>query len=166
MDTVEFNGSKYPSFQAEGNATQFAIPFAEKFCKGNGVDVGFGKKEWKFPGATGADITDDSNDYEAFHLPYHLDYVYSSHCLEHIPDWVGALEYWHQHLTPGGTIFLYLPHPEQEYWKPWNNRKHYHSLHSIDVMQCLLSLGLVNVFRSERDLNHSYMVVGEKAWTQ
>ena len=32
MDLIEFNNIKYPAFQSQGNAAQFAIPYA-KFLK-------------------------------------------------------------------------------------------------------------------------------------
>lgn len=162
MNLVTFNNKDYPAFQAEGNAAQFALPFAKKFCFGKGVDVGFHRKEWKYPGAIGADLADESNDYHAMYLPEDLDYIHSSHCLEHLPDWVGAIEYWADRLISGGILFLYLPHPDQEYWLPWNNRKHLHALYSKDVKQCMVKFGFLNVLTSERDLNHSYMIVGEK----
>ena len=31
MNLIEFNGKKYPSFQAEGFAAQYIFPFARKF---------------------------------------------------------------------------------------------------------------------------------------
>ena len=162
MNIIQFNNKNYPAFQAEGNASQFAIPFAKHFCSGRGVDIGFSNPEWKYPGAIGVDLDDDSNDYHAMNLPKDLDYIFSSHCLEHILNWVGALEYWSLCLKPGGTLFLYLPHKNQEYWHPWNNRKHYHVLEADMVVACLERFGFKNVFYSDRDLNDSFMIVGEK----
>ena len=34
IETIEFRGEEYPSFQTEGNASQFAIPFAKHVCHG------------------------------------------------------------------------------------------------------------------------------------
>jgi SAM-dependent methyltransferase len=160
---IEFKGREYPAFQAEGNASQFAIPFAKHFCKGKGVDVGFHKEDWKYPGALGADLQDESNEYHAHNLPKGLDYIYSSHCLEHLPDWVASVEYWASCLKTGGILFLYLPHENQEYWLPWNNRKHLHVLHSEKVAECMRRFGFNNIFSSDRDLNDSFMIVGEKS---
>ena len=56
MQTLEYKGDLYPEFQAQGNASQFAIPFAKHFCKGVGYDIGCCKKEWAFPGATPIDL--------------------------------------------------------------------------------------------------------------
>ena len=48
MDTVNFKGFEYPAFQAQGNAAQFAIPYAKHVCVGIGYDIGCGKPEWAF----------------------------------------------------------------------------------------------------------------------
>jgi predicted SAM-dependent methyltransferase len=162
MDIISFKDVDYPLFQAQGNASQFAIPFAKYFCQGKGVDIGFHKEEWKFPNAIGADLNDKSNVYHALCLPEELDYIYSSHCLEHIADWVSAVEYWSSVLKTGGILFLYLPHRDQEYWLPWNNRKHLHVLDAEMVKGCMEKFGFKNIMHSDRDLNHSFIVVGEK----
>jgi SAM-dependent methyltransferase len=47
-----------------------------------------------------------------------LDYVFSSHCLEHIDDWSDALAEWARKVRPGGVLFLYLPHPACAIWHP------------------------------------------------
>ena len=162
IETIHFSGEEYPLLQAAGNASQFAVPFAKHICAGVGVDVGFCKDAWKFPGAVGADIEDNSNKYHAHNLPENLDYIYSSHCLEHIPDWVGTIAYWATKLKSGGVLFLYLPHRDQKYWRPWNNRKHLHILDAPMVAECMKSYGFKNIFYSERDLNHSFIIVGEQ----
>jgi len=158
---INYEGFDYPTLQSKGNASQFSLPFAKHFCKGKGVDVGFCKDSWKFPGAVGADISDTSNDYCASNLPDDLDYIYSSHCLEHLTDWVSTIEYWASKLVSNGILFLYLPHPDQRYWKPWNNRKHLHSLYPDDVVDCMSKFGFTDIMRSERDFNHSFIVVGK-----
>ena len=123
MELINFKNKNYPSFQSKGHASQFAIPYAKHFCSGKGVDVGCMKPEWSFPGSF---LVDPSiNEYDALNFPYdNLDYIFSSHCLEHLYDWVDVLDYWTSKLKSGGVLFLYLPDYSQEYWKPWNNRKH------------------------------------------
>lgn len=161
MNTLNYNGKDYPHFQAEGNASQFAIPYAKHFCKGVGVDIGCNRQEWCYPGAHGVDLNfKDGND--AYNFSYdNLDYVYSSHCLEHLPDWITALDYWTSKLKQGGILFLYLPHYNQEYWRPWNNRKHLHVFTPEIITDYMKSRGYINVFHSDRDMNDSFMVVGE-----
>jgi SAM-dependent methyltransferase len=88
-----------------------------------------------------------------------------SHCLEHLPNWVDALDYWISKLKSGGVLFLYLPHYDQEYWRPWNNRKHVHCFTPNIIKDYLVSNKLIRtdfVFVGERDLNHSFIAVAEK----
>ena len=162
IETLEYKGRWYPKFQEEGNASQFALPFAKHFCKGYGIDIGCNRQEWCFPGAIGVDLNfDDGND--AYDFEYeNLDYIYSSHCLEHLPYWVDALDYWTSKLKSGGVLFLYLPHYDQEYWRPWNNRKHLHSFTPEMIMDYMYDNDYDKIFSSGKDLNDSFMVVGEK----
>jgi SAM-dependent methyltransferase len=163
MNTIEFKGTAYPEFQAQGFSSQFAFPFAKHFCKGDGFDIGCNRLEWAFPGAQPIDLNFDDG-FEAYNLPDRkVDYIFSSHCLEHLPDWTKALDHWHDRLKLGGTMFLYLPHYDQAYWRPWNNRKHLHVFTAEIIADWLRDHGYCNVFASGRDLNHSFMVVGEKA---
>lgn len=162
IDTVEFNGFSYPAFQAKGNASQFTIPFALQVCKGTGYDVGYGEEEWMLPGSFGIDMKDGN---DAMDLPEgEVDFIYSSHCLEHLPNWVDALDHWTSRLRRGGVLFLYLPHFDQQYWRPWHNRKHKHVLTPEMIQAYLLDSEYCfgRIFVSQRDLNHSFMVMAEK----
>ena len=162
IETILFKGDVYPAFQAKGYAAQFAIPYAMHVCKGLGYDIGCMKKEWAFPGAIPIDKSffDGS---EALCLPFKgVDYIFSSHCLEHLDDWVEALNYWTSLIKPGGVLFLYLPHPEQKYWLPWFNRKHRHSFTPKLIKDYMIDHSYKNIFNSEIDLNHSFMIMGEK----
>ena len=162
IKTIEFNGVHYPAFQAEGNASQFAIPFALQVCRGVGYDIGYGKDEWKLPGAIGIDLKDGT---DALDLPEgQMDYIYSSHCLEHVPHWVEAMDHWDSRLRIGGVLFLYLPHFSQEYWRPWHNRRHVHVLTPDIIRAYLEDSGYRSdrIFISERDLNNSFMVMAER----
>ena len=163
METITYKGKQYPAFQSKGYAAQFAIPYAKHFCKGVGYDIGAGKHEWAFPGAIPVDIGMDSR-YTALNLPNdeQVDYIFSSHCLEHILHWVGALTYWTESLKSGGVLFLYLPDYSQEYWRPWNNRKHLHVFTPQIITDWMNDNGYTNIFTSGIDLNRSFMVVGEK----
>ncbi len=162
IDTIVFKGIEYPMFQAEGNASQFAIPFAKLVCKGKGYDIGYSHSDWMLPGSIGIDIKDNTP-YSANSLPDEIvDYIYSSHCLEHLDDWVETLDLWLEHIKAGGVLFLYLPHFEQVYWRPWHNRQHKHVL-SPEIIKCYLEdSGQTKFFISERDLNYSFMVMVEK----
>lgn len=152
----EYKGQTYPQYLKEGNATRFIVSAAMYFCKGRGLDIGAGK--WGLPGATAIELCDGG---DAMNLPDGpFDYVYSSHCLEHLADPVSALEHWKSRLRVGGVLFLYLPHPDMRYWNPANCRKHRHLFWPKDTAQMLEDLGFVNVIHSERDFAWSFACVG------
>ena len=156
----EYRGTLYPEYLRHGNAMQFIAPVAMKFCKGKGVDVGAGS--WPLPGAISVDRAPG---HDALHIPglaEGWDFVFSSHCLEHLEDPVAALEHWKDNLRPGGVLFLYLPHPDMEYWRPQNCRKHRHLFWPKDVAAMLRDLGFVDVIHGERDIVWSFAVVAFK----
>lgn len=162
MELVHYKNSSYPAFQAQGNSAQYVMPFATKVCKGYGYDVGCGKVEWSLPGSVPVDLS-LNNGYSATSLPAPLaDYIFSSHCLEHLEDWVHALDYWTTKLHSGGVLFLYLPHYSQQYWRPWNNYKHKHVLQPEVLLDYYSDKGYTNVFCSGVDLNNSFAIFGEK----
>ena len=162
MELIEFGGEIYPAFQAKGNAAQFAIPFAYHFCKGEGYDIGFSREEWKYPGAIGIDYS-LGNGYHADNLPdKEVDYIFSSHCLEHVDNWSVTLKYWISKLKAGGILFMYLPDVSQKYWRPWFNAKHKHCLTPGLLTLFLQDHNMKNIRVSGIDLNNSFMVVCEK----
>lgn len=164
IDTIFFKGIQYPKFQAEGFASQFAIPFAKHVCKGKGVDVGCNRIEWSFPGSITVDPAINIQ-YDALNFPedaFELDYIFSSHCLEHLNDWVSVLDYWTTRLKSGGVLFLYLPDYSQEYWRPWNNRKHLNIFTPEIIFDYMNDNGYKNIFKSGIDLNNAFMIMGEK----
>jgi predicted SAM-dependent methyltransferase len=162
IDTIEYKKEIYPLFQTKGNAAQFAIPFAKLVCNGEGYDIGCMKKEWMLPGSIPIDLSFE-DDYHALNLPKkNVDYIFSSHCLEHIEDWVDVMDYWYDCLKNGGTLFLYLPDYTQEYWRPWNNKKHKHVFNSSLIRDYLTNKGYKKIFCSGVDLNNSFMIMAEK----
>lgn len=164
IKTISHNDKVYPAFQGEGFAAQFAIPFAKHVCQGKGYDIGCNNINWSFPGAFPID-PQFSTAYDALNLPDNeegVDYIFSSHCLEHLPDWVEALDYWRTKIKAGGTLFLYLPDYSQTYWRPWHNRKHLHCFTPEIIRQYLIDRGWKNVFVSNVDLNNSFMAMAEK----
>jgi SAM-dependent methyltransferase len=162
IETIEFKNSTYPKFQSEGFAAEFAFPYALKVCEGIGFDIGCNRKSWALPGAVPIDPLIDP-EYNAGKLPLiECDYIFSSHCLEHIPNWVPVLDYWYNTLKPTGVLFLYLPDFSQEYWRPWHNRKHVNAFTPDIIKAYMVDKGYKNIFCSGIDLNNSFMIMGEK----
>lgn len=172
IETINFRDTQYPLLQTKGFASKFAFPFAEEICKGVGVDVGYCKPEWKLKGATGiddgkvcfSDGREAALNVSATDFPeYKLDYIFSSHCLEHLSDWVGVLDYWGVKLKQGGVMFLYLPNADkQEYWRPMFNRKHCNWLNPSMILSYFYSREYKNIFVSGNDLNDSFYAIAEK----
>ena len=113
-----YRGRFYADYLTVGGAAHAIFPEALKYCRGQGVDVGAGL--WSLPGAIPVDVSRgpglgrsmaDFGDGS-------LDYVFSSHCLEHIESWRQSLGEWIRKLKPEGYLFLYLPHPDCAIWQP------------------------------------------------
>jgi len=157
----EYKDNIYPSYIKRGNACSYIQEFAKQFCVGSGLDIG-GTSEWSLPNARSINIDKDDG-FHATKLPDELyNFIFSSHTLEHIEDYIKALLCWKDHLLPKGVIFLYLPHPDMEYWLPQNNRKHKHIFCPKDIVKTLKDIGFTNIIYSERDLYWSFSVVGFK----
>lgn len=160
MSTVfEYQGATYPEYLKHGNAMQFIEPVAKHFCRGYGLDIGCGA--WPLKTARPIDLKRGE---DALELPAgQWEYIFSSHCLEHLPNPVAAIEHWKTRLVDGGVMFLYLPHPDMRYWRPENCRKHLHLFWPADVAAMLKALGFVDVIHSERDMAWSFAAIGRKA---
>jgi SAM-dependent methyltransferase len=112
-----YKGELYPDYLNHGNAASFILETAQRYCRGRGIDVG--ANAWPFPGAVPIENEPHQNAHrlDAF-ADGSLDYVFSSHCLEHLDRWEEALDLWIRKLRPGGVLFLYLPHESMKLWNP------------------------------------------------
>jgi SAM-dependent methyltransferase len=164
ISTIQFKGEVYPAFQAQGFAAKFAFPFAKEVCKGRGYDIGCNRLDWSFPESMIIDPAINP-EWHALYLPWlNVDYIFSSHMLEHVNDWVGVLNYWHSVLKPSGVLFLYLPDFSQVYWRPHHNRKHVNAF-TPEILKSYFKDQpdmWNNVFVSGVDLNSSFMVMAQK----
>lgn len=113
-----YQNAFYPDYLTVGGAAHAIFPVALKHCRGNGIDVGAGL--WPLPGAIPVDLWRGAgtNKCVADFEKDTLDYVFSSHCLEHIEAWEESLREWIDCVKPGGTLCLYLPHPDCAIWHP------------------------------------------------
>lgn len=83
--------------------------FFEKYCTGEGLDVGYGG-DVITPTAAGWDLRNGDAQYLEGVEDESFDYVYSSHCIEHMLNVRVALQNWFRVVKPGGFLLLYLPH--------------------------------------------------------
>jgi Methyltransferase domain len=113
----EYKAKFYPDYLTVGGASQAISREALRYCKGHGVDVGAGL--WPLPGSLPVDIWRGAGSSRAIAdiAEASLDYVFSSHCLEHNLDWESQLSEWVSKLKPDGIVFLYLPHPDCGIWE-------------------------------------------------
>jgi SAM-dependent methyltransferase len=166
---LTFRDKNYPDFIATGNHARYILPVAKEVLvskiNGIGVDVGSKNPAWAFPGAKPVDTSFDDG-YHALYLPNFgkLDYIFSSHCLEHIHGWQFVLRYWYDALVKSGMLFLYLPHKDNEYWNVdfMPTKRHINDFKPEVVHYELEQIGFKNVFSSQRDAAYSFCVYGEK----
>lgn len=112
----------YPDYVKRGDMMTAIQSLAEKYCVGEGVDVGAGK--WPFGNARPVEDNADENAYHIRASDGSLDYVFSSHALEHLDRWQDALREWYRVLKNDGVLFLYLPHAACTMWDVGVNPQH------------------------------------------
>jgi SAM-dependent methyltransferase len=162
---MDDHGNLWPDYLNRGNANSFVLHQAKRFCNGRGIDVGAG--QWPYPGAVpielkngrdGTDLSDIADD--------SLDYVFSSHCLEHLTDPQAALRLWVRKLKVGGTVFLYLPHPLMTPWRPggeWVGGGHKFSPDPQQIVTWLWDAGANEIGRCDGpDAYWSFWVAARK----
>ncbi len=117
----EYGRVLYPERLTQGNAKEFIEETASKYCQGLGLDIG--ANIWSFNEAIPIRNDVEQNAYKLDHFEdEHFDYIFSSHCLEHLDKWEFALKLWIKKLKLGGILFLYLPHESMKLWRvgsPW-----------------------------------------------
>jgi hypothetical protein len=110
----------YPDYITVGGNSLAIQRTALKYCRGRGLDIG--ANYWPLKGSTpidnerGLGLANTIEDIP----PASQDYVFSSHCLEHIEHWEDALDVWASKIKVGGHLFLYLPHPLCKLWHKSN----------------------------------------------
>ncbi len=163
----QYEGKTYPDLITVGGASLMITREAKRHCVGNGYDIGAGL--WPLPGATPVDIwrgpgagrsIDDVARGSA-------DYVFSSHCLEHVDDWPRELTRWVSLVRPGGIVFLYLPHPECGLWRPGSpmvGSEHKWQPEPAVIKQALVERGCLVVASDDGpDAMMSFFVCARKA---
>ena len=112
----------YSDYLKKGNMSQAVKSLVDKYCLGRGVDVG--ASNWPIDGARPIENKKEENAYKIREKENSLNFVFSSHCLEHLDKWQDALKEWYRVLKHEGTLVLYLPHSACEMWLPKINKYH------------------------------------------
>ncbi|MEO8621434.1 MAG: methyltransferase domain-containing protein [bacterium] len=99
-----------------------------QYLSGKGIDIGCGPDPVR-PDVKRFDVEDgDANRITAFVDDLaSFDYVFSSHCLEHMSDADGAIQEWWKLVKPGGVLIVIVPDEdlyEQGYWPSLFNPDH------------------------------------------
>lgn len=146
--------------------------FFEKYLNGDGIDIGGGDDCLVVPNGTVRlfDKSDGDAQYLNTILSNTFDFVYSSHCLEHMVDPYIAYENWIRVCKHGKYIYIIVPHEiyyEKLIWPSRWNPDHKHSFtlgekklpNSINVYQFmekfLDKIEIIDVFLNLQNYDHS-----------
>lgn len=95
-----------------------------------------------------------------------MDFVYSSHTLEHVDDMAATLKEWWRVIKVGGILALYLPHADYypNIGKPGANPDHKRDFRPADVIGAMPNTGWEMLERQERneDMEYSFLLVFRK----
>ena len=120
-----------------------------------------GGGHWPLKGSRSIDDRESENAYKIMELDGSLDYVFSSHCLEHLEKPKEALKEWIRVLKQGGVLYLYLPHTD---YMPWRKesmpRWHKHNLYLLDVFEMLARIEVIEIV--PKDFWFGQKIIGRK----
>lgn len=88
-----------------------------------------------------------------------MDFVFSSHLLEHIKDYKAALQEWWRVIRPGGHLVLYLPHKQfyPNIGQPGSNPDHVHDFMPLDIIEAMAEFAYADLRRNdERNEGNEY----------
>ncbi|MFA5157484.1 MAG: methyltransferase domain-containing protein [Candidatus Omnitrophota bacterium] len=161
----KYKGDFFPGYLNSGNAAQNIKQKALEYCSGRGLDIGAGS--WALDGAIAIDNNPDQNALKLDRFGNgSLDYIFSSHCLEHLSKWREGLKLWISKLKPEGILFLYLPHVAQKLWRPggpWVGHAHRWSP-TVEVVVKFLEDNGMTIIETNKGMDryYSFHVVAKK----
>lgn len=137
------------------------------YTQGKGLDIGCGSRKcWPrmigvdslldYGGANtknrpgDVDVVANSEDLSMFSNAS-MDYVFSSHNLEHIIDYKAALKEWWRVIKSGGYLLLYLPHANfyPRIGQPGSNPDHKHDFLPSDIVEAMKEVGSWELLENE-----------------
>ena len=108
---------KYPYYFLVGNASSYCLEEADLYCNGKGVDVG--GSIFPLKNARGIENNIEENATKIIESNDSLDFVFSSHCMEHLnldEQWLFFKEAYRV-LKPNGIFYIYMPIVKASFWK-------------------------------------------------
>lgn len=136
----------------QGNEAAKIAPLIVPYTRGRGLDIGCGQYK-AFPHFIGVDsgkdygrpvtdITTDAGDLTMF-VDASMDFVFSSHVLEHTVDPLTVLNEWWRVIKVGGHLVLYLPDKRAypNIGKEGANPDHKHDFLPYEIMKMMRKLG-------------------------
>jgi len=137
-----------------------------QYTRGRGLDLGCGSdkgfphfigldsnKDERLFGhrATGADMIVPTCEKLEMFADASMDFVFSSHLLEHIEDHRAALAEWWRVVKVGGHLVLYLPHKNfyPNIGQPGSNPDHVHDFLPADIIDAMRGVGGWELLRNE-----------------
>lgn len=136
--------------------------FFEKYCKGKGLDVGYGG-DLLCENCRGWDFEDGDAQYLKSIKNREFDFVYSSHTLEHMEKPEIALKNWWRVLKPGGYLIVCIPHRdlyEKKKTLPSNWNKHHKNFFLLDKDEAPDTIGIIPLIK--RTLHNYEIVYGKE----
>ena len=127
--------------------------FFEKYCKGNGLDIGFGS-DLIAEDAKGYDFEHGNAQYLKGVKDNSYDFVYSSHTIEHLLDPAQGVKNWFRVVKPGGYLIIYVPHRdlyEKKKTLPSRFNPDHHHFFLVDRDEAPDTIGIVPLI--EKTLN-------------
>jgi SAM-dependent methyltransferase len=151
----------------------------DQYLRGSGIDIGAGGDPLVVPNGTvrAWDLNDGDAQQMAGVADASYDFVYSSHCLEHMRDVEVSLRNWVRILKPGGVLYVVVPDYliyEKMTWpslynadhkqsfsfliarQAVNRPNHYHVDHDLRPLLARLSIEVLEVYIEDYGFNYNY----------
>lgn len=148
-----------------------------KYMRGRGLDLGAGDSKVlpqaisvdnmhhaQFGFTNKPDVMSDVSDLSVF-SSQSMDWVFSSHALEHIQDFKAALREWWRVVKQSGYLILYLPHKDfyPNIGQPGANPDHKHDFLPEDIIRGMPDgWNLIECQERNNDMEYSMLLVFQK----
>jgi len=159
---------------AQGHEAAKCRPMVAGLLNGIGLDLGCGEEKI-VSNAIGIDIQKPADIILDLSKPRALaifadasmDFVFSSHLLEHMVDVDGTLEEWWRVIKPGGVLVLYCPDPDYypRVGQYGSNPDHEHDFYWQEIWEIIEQFGnaeLVHASTHNEDDQYSWLLVVKK----